>query len=39
LTGDVAERARVLFFAREVVQLPGLVQRFLDAVKSSDDGF
>jgi len=39
LADDVAERARVFFFASELVQLAGFVERLLDAVQSGDDGF
>jgi hypothetical protein len=39
LANDVAERAGVLLLARELVQLAGFVERLLDAVQSSDDGF
>jgi hypothetical protein len=39
LTRQVAERALVLFLTRELVQLAGLVERFLDAIQRRDDGF
>jgi hypothetical protein len=39
LAHDIAERAGVFFLARELVQLASLVERLLDAVQSSDDGF
>jgi hypothetical protein len=39
LPHDVAERARVVFLARKLVQLAGFVERLLDAVQSCDDGF
>ena len=38
LADDVAERARVLFLARELVELAGFVERLLDAVQRRDDG-
>jgi hypothetical protein len=38
LTDDVGERACVRFFARELVELVGLVERFRNAVESGDDG-
>jgi hypothetical protein len=39
LAYDVAEGAGVVFLARELVQLAGFVERLLDAVQRSDDGF
>jgi hypothetical protein len=36
---DVAESARVLLFARELVQLAGFIERFFDAIEGRDDGF
>jgi hypothetical protein len=38
LADDVAERAGVIFLARELVQLASLVERPLDAVQRCDDG-
>ena len=39
LADDVVERARILLFARELMQLACLVERLLDAVQRRDDGF
>jgi hypothetical protein len=39
LADDVGERARVLLFARELLELVGFVERFRDAVESGDYGF
>jgi hypothetical protein len=39
LADDVVERARVLLFARELVEPRGLVERLLDAFQRRDDGF
>jgi len=38
LPHDVGERALVLLCARELVELVGFVERFRDAIESSDDG-
>jgi hypothetical protein len=38
LADDVVERARILLFARELVELTGLVERFRDAVQRRNDG-
>jgi hypothetical protein len=38
LTDYVAERVRVLFLARELVELVGLIERLLDAIQRGDDG-
>jgi hypothetical protein len=37
LADDVRQRAGVLLFARELVQLGGFVERLLDFVQSRDD--
>jgi len=37
LAHDVGQSARVLFFASELVQLAGLVERLGDAVQRRDD--
>jgi hypothetical protein len=39
LANDVAERAGIVFLARELVQLARFVERLLDAAQSGDDGF
>jgi hypothetical protein len=39
LPDEIAERAFVLFLARELVQLAGLVERLLDAAQRRDDAF